>query len=425
MGEPRVVVTGFAAICPAGSSIQETWSAVRSSRPPRRLNADDGYASLRAGELDFSGLPIRKKELGRMHRGDALAVVAAVTAGLHAGWSIDDFGEKKGLYVGTSKDTSSNRSLLQLLEPVDKLGYTAGATPMVENATRYLTPFALLDAMPNLALHYISDVFKLHGDNCCFLNPGAAGASSIAVAYRAIRRGAVRSALAGGFDSALDRLNLARFGSLGLLSRCPGDVACRPFDQNRDGFVLAEGAAMLVLEDREFAVARGAKIYGEILGVGAACDASDEAVHSGPAVAGALKQALSSAKLDPRALGFVVADGAGTKEGDRAESEGIRQALDGGWEEVPVTALKGVFGHALAAASPLEIIVALHALDCGEIPPTCGCETQDDECALRLVRDEVLETQTQRAAVVSVGFGGEACAIVLGRGDAACGRSES
>lgn len=409
------MVTGMGTANPAGSSVEETWSAVRASQPvPRTSRADSPRPLPRVGEIDFTGLPIRKKDINRMNRADVLGVVAAAKAAQHAGGEIGDSG---GLFLGTTKDTSSHHEFLQLLEPVARRGYAEGAAQMVEVATQYLTPFVLLDCMPNLALHYVSEIFKLRGDNCCFLHTGAAGTSAVIEAYRAIRVGRIKMALAGGFDSTLDRLNLARFSSLGLLSEHPGDAACRPFNRMRDGFLLGEAGAVLFLEDRERALARGATIYGEILGAGSACEPiCDPNTREGHAVARALEAALAAAKIDDEEIGFIVASGEGTVASDRAESCGIRAALKGASERVPVTALKGVYGHLLAGAGPLESMLALLAMEAGEIPPICGCDEPDETCGLRLVHGRSLETRVQTALVISTGTGGQACALALARG---------
>jgi len=419
MDKRRVVITGLGTVNPAGHSIESTWSAVRrQAAAPRTAGVDDARLLPRVGQIDFTDLPIRKKETSRMNRGDALGVVSAVKAALAAGWIADESSDDKGLFFGTAKDTSAKRDFLMLIEPVSRLGYAAGAAAMVDNAMRYLTPFALLDCMPNLVLHYVSEIFKVRGDNCCFLHGGAAGASAIVTAFAAVRSGRLAAALAGGFDCTLDRLNLARYASLGLLATEHSDAACRPFDRRRDGFLPGEAGAAIVLEDREAALARGAQIHGEILGAGSACEATVYPdTSSGRAVDRALSAALSSARIEPRALGFIMANGAGTVEGDRAEAFGIRSALGRACEEIPVTALKGIFGHVMAGSGALELMMALEALASGEIPPVCGCNEPDERCRLRLIREESFQTDAHSAAIVSVGLGGQTCALVVGRGD--------
>jgi 3-oxoacyl-[acyl-carrier-protein] synthase II len=412
----RVVITGLGATCPTGSTVDAAWQAVRTSVPAQDLTgASELHPTARVADIDFTGLAVNRKEVARMNRADQLAVVAAATAVLHAGWSTSDGGEHKGLFLGTAKDFEANPNLLQLVKPLAALGFAAGAAAMVDNATRYLTPFALLDCMPNLAMHYISSTFNLRGDNCCFLHTGAAGTAAVAAAYRAIAAGRISAALAGGFDSLIDRLALARFDSLGLLSEDRGRAWCRPFDRRRDGFHPGESGAMLVLEDRDVALARGARIRGEILGVGSACEPriAPEAC-TGTAVAQALTAAIASAGLLIDGIGFIIASGEGTVHGDRGEALGIGSALRGA--HVPVTALKGIFGHLVAASGPLDMMMALRALDESEIPQAFGCGELDAPCAISLVRGQVLHAQAQAAAVISTGFGGQACAVVLGRG---------
>jgi 3-oxoacyl-[acyl-carrier-protein] synthase II len=409
---PRVVITGMGTVNPAGATPDETWEALRASKPaPRTPGADSCHRVPTVGEIDFTGLPVRKKDINRMNRADVLGVVAATKAAQHAGAKT---GESVGLFLGTTKDTSCQNDFLKLLEPVAQRGFGGGAAEMVEIATQYLTPFLLLDCMPNLALHYISEIFKLRGDNCCFLHTGAAGTSAIIEANRAIQAGRIKMALAGGFDSTLDRLNLARFSSLGLFSENPGEAACRPFSRMRDGFLPGEGGAVLCLEDREFALERGAAIYGEILGAGSACEpVCDVNARTGSAVARAVAAALASAKIKPGDAGMIVANGEGTVAGDRAESRGIRSALEGAADHVPVTAFKGVYGHLLAGAGPLDAMMALRAMATGEIPPICGCDKPDETFHLRLVHGQPLKTCARTAVVVSTGLGGQACALAL------------
>jgi 3-oxoacyl-[acyl-carrier-protein] synthase II len=415
MKDRRVVITGLGTVNPAGSTAGETWTSLRASKPaPRSPGADCSRPLPRVGEIDFTGLPIRKRDINRMNRADVLGVAAAGKAALDAGANLCD---SAGLFLGTTKDTSCQNDLLQLLEPVAERGFERGAAQMVEIATQYLTPFLLLDCMPNLALHYISEIFKLRGDNCCFLHTGAAGTSAMIEASRAIRSGRIKMALAGGFDSTLDRLNLARFSALGLLSDNPGEAACRPFNRSSDGFLLGEGGAVVCLEDRDFALERGATIYGEILGAGSACQPLCEAnASAGRSVERAVTAALASAMTAAEEVGMIVASGEGTPWKDRAEACGIRSALKGAADHVPVTAFKGVYGHLLAGAGPLDAIMALKALEAGEIPSICGCDDPDETLPVRLVHGQSLSTRAKTAIVISTGAGGQACALALAGG---------
>jgi 3-oxoacyl-[acyl-carrier-protein] synthase II len=424
MPNRRVVITGLGTVNPSGTSPEATWSAVRAGIPaPRTTGIDTGLALPRVCEIDYSELPVRRKDMARMNRGDSLGVIAALKAALAAGWVADESADR-GLFFGTAKDTTAKSDFLALIEPVSRQGYAAGAAAMVDNALHYLTPFALLDCMPNLALHYVSEIFRIRGDNCCFLQTGAAGTAAIAAAYRAVRSGRLRAALAGGFDCLLDRLNLARYASLGLLTSCKGraarenEPACRPFDRRRDGFVPAEAGAVVALEDRDTALQRGARIHGEILGVGAACDASVYPwMTSGFATASALRAALDSARMEPNALGFIVANGTATVAADRAEAAGLSFVLGDLRSDIPVTAMKGVFGHVMAGAGALELIMALRALAAHEVPPVCGCEDPDESCPVHLVRERPLQRDSRAAALMSVGLGGQTCVLIVGRGE--------
>jgi 3-oxoacyl-[acyl-carrier-protein] synthase II len=419
MPHPRVVITGFGTANPAGHSIQETWAAVCSSRPaPVAAGATDARKFPRVEKIDFAGLPVRKRDINRMNRADTLGVVAAARAMLDAGWAgAEEPGKFGGLFLGTTKDTASYGEFLQLLAPVARRGFAGGAVEMVEIATRYLTPFLLLDCMPNLALHYISEIFKLRGDNCCFLQTGAAGSFAILAAYNAICTGRTTMALAGGFDSSLDRLSLARLSSLGLLTADTERGRCRPFDRDRDGFLPGEGAAVLLLEARETAIKRGATIQGEILGGGSACEtACDPRRRGGYAVTAAITVALGAAGISPADIGVLVAAGEGTPAGDRAEIRGISGALGGSAEDVPVTAFKGSLGHLMAASGPLESMLAIQALGERAVPPICGCEETEETWGLRLVRETVVP-RTPIAITLGSGTGGQVCALAFRKGD--------
>lgn len=247
---------------------------------------------------------------------------------------------------------------------------------------------------------------KISGSN---FSACAAAAQAIATGFWAIRRGEISYALVGGHDSMDHPMGLLSFSVLGALS----SSYCRPFDKERDGFMLGEGAAFLVLERLDLALERGAEILAEIKGAGTSMDAwNPTAPHpEGQGAQRAMERALRDAKLSPEDIGYVNAHGTGTPLGDQAESHAISRLFG---SEVPVSSIKGAIGHCIAAAGAVEAVACIGSLIDGILPGTAGLEEQDEECPVWALKDTI-ERQVDYIVTNSFGFGGQNCSLIIGR----------
>jgi 3-oxoacyl-[acyl-carrier-protein] synthase II len=277
-----------------------------------------------------------------------------------------------------------------------------------EQASSAFYPLFYVEGLQAAALFYISQAHGLKGANAYFAGTAEAGAEAIGRGYRAVRRGEVEWALAGGYDDASSWWNVTKFEALGVLS----EDACRPYDAARDGTVLGEGAAFLVLEPEEAARSRGARIYAEVAGFGGAYDtyALITPHPEGRAMRLAIEAALREARLEASDIGFVAGHGSGTIDGDRSEARALAQVFDGG---PAVTSVKGATGHLVGAAGALNAAVAALALATGRIPPTLGCDALDPECAVDVVTGEAREAEIAHALAVARGFEGQHVALAL------------
>jgi len=271
--------------------------------------------------------------------------------------------------------------------------------------------------MSNSAAGTVAMRFGARGP--CFnpVSACASGAHAIGEAMWMIRRGDADRMLAGGCEALITRLMMSGFHSLTALSTgTPPERACRPFDLHRDGFVLAEGSAVLLLEELECARARGAAILAEVVGYGATCDATHITAPD-PAGAGlcrALRNALALAEVPPEAVGCISAHGTGTVANDRCETRAIRAAFgDTCADAIHVSAIKSMIGHALAASGALAAAAAVRTLRTGIVPPTINYETPDPECDLDVTPNRAVRTDTRYVMVNSMGFGGHNAALLF------------
>jgi 3-oxoacyl-[acyl-carrier-protein] synthase II len=258
----------------------------------------------------------------------------------------------------------------------------------------------------------------IRGPNMAVVSACATGANAIGEAVEVIRRGAAQVMLAGGAEAGVVRVAMAGFNAMTALSR-RNDApqrASRPFDLNRDGFVAAEGAGVLVLESLEHARARGARILGEVLGYGVNNDAYHISAPSedGTGASRCLSLALQDAELAPSEIGYINAHGTSTPLNDRSETAAIKRAFGESARHIPISSTKSMTGHMLGAAGGIEVIFTLLALRDGVLPPTINYETPDPECDLDYVPNQARRAQVRYAMSNSFGFGGHNACLVLG-----------
>ena len=406
--ERRVVITGMGVVSCAGNSVPAFWESLlagRSGIGPITLFDAAGLPSA-AGEVRGFDLPeLSPKEKRRMARCTRFAVGAAGEALRSAG--LETSPEKR------ADDPFRFGALISCgaggLEVYDQ-GYEALRSRGPNSVSAFFMPRYISNSVSGMtAIRY-----GLKGPNFDPVSACASSAHAIGEGAWMIRRGDADLMLAGGAEGCLTRLIVSGFNALTALSRImPPEAACRPFDRNRQGFVPAEGACILVLEELEHARKRGAPILAEIAGYGASCDATHITAPdpSGAGLAYAVRRALDGAKLTPDQVGAVYAHGTGTIANDLVESK----VLNSVFREVRVSAVKSMIGHALSASAALGAAAAVKTLLTGFLPPTINCTEQDPECPLNLTNQGAVRTDTGAVLVDSLGFGGHNAALILKR----------
>ncbi len=287
-----------------------------------------------------------------------------------------------------------------------------------KKGVRGLRPTTVPKCMYNAISSGLSIHFRLTGANFMVVSACTSGTNAIGTAFRQVRDGYAETILCGGAEGFFDPFFYGVWDNLGVLSTNPDPArACRPFDADRDGCVLGEGAGALVVESLERARERGARIRGEILGYGESSDAHHRTHPSAVGQAKAMRQALADAGVEAHELGIINAHGTATHQNDLCESRSIRDVLGAATEQVPVVANKSYFGHTLGASGALETIAALLGLEAGVAPPNLNLDRPDPECEVNLVGSEPMEITSPLAMKNSFGFGGGNGVLILRRAD--------
>jgi 3-oxoacyl-[acyl-carrier-protein] synthase II len=407
----RVVVTGIGCVSPLGVGLDATWSGAiegRSGIAPITRFDTEGYAARFAGEvsgeLDLSDLP--SKEARRLDRTVVLALVAAREALEGSKLGIDDTNrERVGVAIG------SGIGGLSTLE--------AGVETLLTSGPRRVPPFVIPMAICNMASGYVAIRHGIQGPNLCHVSACATGSHSIGEAARAIERGDADVVLAGGCEASITRIGMAAFATMRALSTRNDEptLASRPFDRARDGFVMGEGAAVLVLESEEHARARGAPIRAQLLGYAATSDAAHIAqpTENAEGAQRCMRLAIEDAGIVPSDVGYLNAHATSTPAGDPSEARAIRAVFGSHADALPVSATKSMTGHLLGAAGAVEAALCIRALETGILPPTTNLDDPDPECALDHVANRAREANVEVVLSNSFGFGGTNAALVFGR----------
>lgn len=405
----RVAVTGLGVIAPIGIGADAAWESVAAGKSGiSRIEHFDteGYSSRIGGYVsEFDPLAtLDKKEARRMSRFQQMAVVAADEAVAHAGLVIDDDNaERIGVIVG------SGIGGLQLMEEQHIILQEKGPTRV--------SPFTVPMMIADLAAGHISMRLGAKGINYCPISACATGNHAIGEAGEAIRRGTADVVLAGGFDAAVTRLGMAGFCAARSLSTRNDDpkAASRPWDADRDGFVMGEGGAVLLLEEWDGAVARGATILAELVGYGASADAYHVTSPSpdGSGAIRSMKLSLAQADLSPQDVAYINAHGTSTVVGDIAETRAIKGVF--GADAPPVSSTKSMTGHLLGGAGAVEAALTVMAMGTNTLPPTINHDTPDPECDLDYVPNSAREAEIPAAMSNSFGFGGHNATLVFKR----------
>ena len=411
-GRPRVVITGMGMLSPLGNSVEESWENMLAGRsgigPITQFDASELPTRI-AGEVkDFVARDhMDFKEARRMSRASQLTVAAARMALADAGLpeQVPD-SERTGVLVGTAAG-----GMERAFEEMDTFR---------ARGARAVNPFAMTMFLCNMPTHHVSLMTGATGPISTTVAACATGTQTIGEAAETIRRGAADMMFAGGVEGLIHVSAIAGFGAMRALSTHYNETperASRPFDLNRDGFILAEGAAIVVLERLDKALARGARIYGEVLGHASSSDAFHVAAPD-PEAKGAIRAmqwALDDAGLTPAHIDYINAHGTSTPINDATETLAIKRLFGERAYEVPISSTKSAMGHAMGAAGTIESIFTLLGLGHGLIPPTWNYETPDPECDLDYVPNAPRPAPIKIALKNSFGLGGQNACLVLGQ----------
>ncbi|MFT3656708.1 3-oxoacyl-[acyl-carrier-protein] synthase 2 [Bacillus sp. B01(2024)] len=408
MSKKRVVVTGLGALSPLGNDAETSWknaiSGVSGVGPITRVESDEYPAKVAAELKDFNiENYMDKKEARKMDRFTQYAVVAAKMAVEDAGLNItEEIAPRVGVWVG------SGIGGLETLESQFEIFLTKGP--------RRVSPFFVPMMIPDMATGQISIALGAKGVNSCTVTACATGTNSIGDAFKVIQRGDADAMITGGTEAPLTRMSFAGFSANKALSTNPDPkTASRPFDKNRDGFVMGEGAGIVVLEELEHALARGAKIYGEIVGYGSTGDAYHitAPAQDGEGGARAMQEAIKDAGIKPEEIDYINAHGTSTYYNDKYETKAIKTVFGDHAYKLAISSTKSMTGHLLGAAGGIEAIFSVMAIKDSVIPPTINIETPDEECDLDYVPDKAREQDVNIVLSNSLGFGGHNATLIF------------
>ncbi|PAQ14391.1 beta-ketoacyl-[acyl-carrier-protein] synthase II [Bacillaceae bacterium SAOS 7] len=408
MEKRRVVVTGLGIVSPVGISLEEAWANVLSGvsgvKPLTRVNPDDYPAKVAAEINDFDPEQFMdKKEARKMDRFTQFAVAAAKMAVKDADLTIDETNaERIGVWVGSG---------IGGMETFENQFKT-----FLERGYRRVSPFFVPMMIPDMATGQISIQLGAKGVNSCTVTACATGTNSIGDAFKVIQRGDADAMVTGGSEAPITQMSMAGFCANTALSTNPDPkTASRPFDANRDGFVMGEGAGILVLEELEHALKRGAKIYAEIVGYGSTGDAHHITAPApgGEGGARAMQIALNDGGISPEDVDYINAHGTSTPYNDKFETMAIKEVFGDYAKQLSISSTKSMTGHLLGAAGGVEAIFTALAIKNDMIPPTINYETPDVECDLDYTPNESRKKEVRVAISNSLGFGGHNATIAL------------
>ncbi len=405
----RVVVTGVGIISPVGNNRKDFWTSLVNGKggigPLTSYDCKD-YTSRIAGEVkNFVPAPfIPKKELRRMEKFVQFAVTASKEAVDDSGLDIPNENPFKiGVLVG------SGIGSLRIIEEQHAV--------ILQRGPSRITPFLIPMLIVNMASGHISIMFKLKGPNSCTTTACAAGTHALGNAFRIVQRGDADAMITGGTESCITALGVGGFCALKALSTRNNEPerASRPFDKERDGFVMAEGSGLVVLEEYEHAKKRNAKIYAEVIGFGMSGDgyhmtAPDPTAES---PAECMRNALKDAEIKPENVSYINAHGTSTSLNDKVETLAIKKVFGDCAKSIPISSTKSMTGHLLGAAGGVEFVACCLAIKDGIIPPTINYENPDPDCDLDYVPNKARKAKVDICISNSLGFGGHNATICL------------
>jgi 3-oxoacyl-[acyl-carrier-protein] synthase II len=408
MDNRRVVVTGVGAVTPLGLDLERTWQALIAGRSGvgtiTAFDAKDSPVRI-AGEIDgFDAVAVFGRRRARhLDRVVQLALVATKEAIEASKLDVASAPERIGVVY------ASGIGGIRTLED--------GIRTLIDRGAEWVNPYVVPMMIPNMAAGEIAMEWQLLGYNCCTVTACSASAHAIGTAFDAIRLGRADAVVTGGSEAAVTPVGIAGFAAMKALSTRNDEPqrASRPFDIDRDGFVLGEGAATLVLEEREFALRRGAPVLAELAGYGATADAYHitQPHPNGDGAVRAMAAAIADAGLTPADIDYVNAHGTSTPPNDRVETHALKRVFG---PSVPlVSSTKSMTGHTLGAAGALESAVCILALQNSVLPPTINLDNPDPACDLDYVANKARAADIRYAMTNSLGFGGHNASLVFGQ----------
>src|SRR5690625_42509 len=408
MKERRVVITGLGAVTPVGNDVKTMWDNIVAGNSGidfiTRVNKDDFPVHVAAEVKNFDPtLYMEKRDARRMDLFTQYAVAGAKMAVEDAKLTIDDqIADRVGVWIGSGIGGMQT--------------YEEQHQKFLEKGYRRVSPFFVPMLIPDMAAGQVSIQLGAKGINSCTVTACASGANSIGDAFKAVQRGDVDYMITGGTEAPLTNLSFAGFSSMKALSfNEDPKTASRPFDKNRDGFVMGEGSGILVLETLESAQKRGAHIYAEIIGYGSTGDAHHitSPAEGGEGAARAMKQAIEDANLSPADVDYINAHGTSTDMNDKYETAAIKTVFGDHASKLAVSSTKSMTGHLLGACGGIESIISVKAIEESIIPATMNYETPDEACDLDYVPNQSREQEVNVVMSNSFGFGGHNVALIF------------
>ena len=407
----RVVITGMGHVTPLGCPVGQVWDALCRGESGIRAITNElhlGFRSKISGDcIDFApGRHIEPKDIKKIDRFAQFAICAAEDAITQAGL---DF-SRENRYRCAALIGSGVGGLLEVETNFEKL---------LEKGPSRVSPFTIPKMMLNAAGGLVSIRYGLHGPSYAVASACASSLDAVSLAARMIRDGDIDVAVTGGSEAALTRLGLAGFCAMGALSQhndAP-EKASRPFDRDRDGFVLSEGCGLVVLESLEHAQGRKADILAELLGCGLSSDGTHitQPDENGTGAAYAMAAALQNARRNPEQIDYINAHGTSTILGDIAETNAVKQVFGESAYRVPISSTKSQIGHLLGGSGGVELIFCVKAIETGLIPPTINLEEPDPRCDLDYTPQHAREKKIDCVLSNSFGFGGHNATVVVGK----------
>ena len=402
----RVVVTGLGLITPVGHNVSDTWEAILAGK-----SGLGEFTIIDKGELGIGGACevkdfdaaefIGRRDARRRDRFQQFATVAANQAMAQSGLEISDENrERVGIVIGTG--IGGIQTLI------------AQEAVLHESGTRRLSPFAIPMIMANGAAGMLAIDYGIQGPSTTIATACASGSDAIGHAFKSIRYGELDAAITGGTESIITSVALGGFERAGATSSRSSDTPS-PFDLNRDGLIPGEGAGMLILEELEFARARGAEILGEVVGYGQTTDAFHitAPAEDGAGAVRAINQALAVAEMDPSEIDYISAHGTGTQLNDSNETNAIKSVMGESAYDVAISSTKSMTGHIMGATGAIEMVFCVLAIRDQVVPPTTNYHTPDPDCDLDYVPNEARDARVGAVMNNALGFGGHNAVLVL------------